>query len=174
MDDAPLLALEDLRRTPPKALARAALQELIRNGVVSLQPLPAKRRRPRTGLVDAGGAVPSGALLRLVVTTARKAPVQVVDARAVRDLRLVAQRLAGLGSGLQDAALTDLAAAGLVERSTRKVLGVVPVTTWRRTPAGDAARARPRKHEDHHWPGDADLDASFDSGFDGGSDGGGD
>ena len=111
MDASPLLALERLRRTSARTLAKAAVRELLERDVVRLQPFgPAGRQR--TGQTD--------------------------------------------GSASQ----RDLAAAGHVEQETRRVLGLVPRSTWRRTPAGttrsragvrSARRTRPTRGRPSVW-----------------------
>lgn len=192
MDASPLLALERLRRTSARTLARAAVQELVERDVVRLHPYgPAGRERP--GLTDGAAPLPTGALLSTVARVVRRTPTHDVDGRVVRDLRRVAQRLAALGHELPDAALQDLAAAGLVEQGTHRVLGLLERRTWQRTPAGDEALQRqhgPRVQEssdsgavvvassgdgpDRRGGWTDELDRGFDASFDGGSDGGGD
>lgn len=181
-----LLALRRLARTDAKSLVKSAVKELVAGKVLTLRAggSPGFLRRAQRFTLTAGPAPlpPTGILLE-VARMVSSAPSHIADGRLVHDLGAVAKHLSGqrgLRRHLLDAALRELADAGLVRQEHRTVLWLVPRTVYLRTPSGDAvlARAAPRRQADGDglaFDGfDRSFDSSFDSSFDAGfSDGGG-
>lgn len=196
-----LVALRNLDKTDGRQLLKGGVKELIALRVLEVVTLeePRRLRSPqrRFLLVDGPEPMPSERLLAAIARMVGSAPSELSEGRVVRDLGVVAEHLASqrdVRDRTRDAALAELAHAGLVATEERRALGIIKRTVHLRTPAGeaalerDASRRRRRASreatgdsyasfgaygsgdaDDSHDPeerSDTDLDAALDSSFD--------
>jgi uncharacterized membrane protein YgcG len=143
LSNAALIVLRELDRADGKAVLKAAIKELVAADAWRINASPAKRkRRARTTmlLTPGGQRPPREAPLPRVSQLIEATPPRAAGG-TIRDLRDVAKDIAksnrNIRKELVREVLEDLAAAGLVEREQRRVLGIFPRTRYARTVEGD-------------------------------------
>lgn len=126
-------------QTPPPALLRLTLRELVVRGVVRVHVAPQRGRRAPVVRLAPGDADAAGLPAPLRQLAGALAPHLSADGTpAHAAVRKATGWRTDLGSLVRQAARDELRTAGLLAEEHGKLLGVVPRTRWQPTPSGRA------------------------------------